>query len=109
MRRQGCPPAVFQVAPGGSFAADLAQTDLTAPQVGVLSLLAAANGQALSDLSRELHLSHSIASGIVDRLARKGLVERRVDAQDGRRARPSCACGKSLKAGLRGFAGRART
>ena len=70
-----------------TFAADLARADLTAPQVGVLSLLAAADGQALSDLSHQLHLSHSTVSGIVDRLARKGLVERRVDAQDRRVSR----------------------
>ena len=70
-----------------SFAADLARADLTAPQVGLLSLLAAEDGQALSDLSHRLHLSHSTVSGIVDRLARKGLVERRVDAQDRRVSR----------------------
>lgn len=70
-----------------SFAADVARADLTAPQVGVLSLLVAADGQALSDLSHQLHLSHSTVSGIVDRLARKGLVERRVDARDRRISR----------------------
>jgi DNA-binding MarR family transcriptional regulator len=70
-----------------SFDADLARADLTAPQVSLLSALAAEDGQGLSGLSERLHLSHSTVSGIVDRLARKGLVERRVDPVDRRVSR----------------------
>jgi DNA-binding MarR family transcriptional regulator len=69
------------------FAADLAHTNLTAPQISLLSLLTDTDGQRLDQLSRRLHLSHSTVSGIVDRLARKGLVERRPDAADRRVSR----------------------
>jgi DNA-binding MarR family transcriptional regulator len=70
-----------------SFAADLARADLTAPQLSLLTLLSDEDGQALSALAERLHLSHSTVSGIVDRLGRKGLVERRVDATDRRVSR----------------------
>ncbi|HEX8967405.1 MAG TPA: MarR family transcriptional regulator [Chloroflexota bacterium] len=70
-----------------SFDAELAQTRLTAPQVSLLTLLSRVDGQDLGSLSRRLHLSHSTVSGIVDRLARKGLVERRVDVNDHRISR----------------------
>jgi DNA-binding MarR family transcriptional regulator len=69
------------------FAADLAHTNLTAPQISLLSLLADNDGQRLDQLSQRLHLSHSTVSGIVDRLAGKGLVERRTDARDRRVSR----------------------
>jgi DNA-binding MarR family transcriptional regulator len=43
----------------------------------------------LTDLSRALDMSHSTASGIVDRLASRGLVQRSPDATDKRRTRIS--------------------
>jgi DNA-binding MarR family transcriptional regulator len=70
-----------------AFDADLAGADLTAAQVALLSVLAAEDGQGPASLSKRLHLSHSTVSGIVDRLARKGLVERRIDAGDRRVSR----------------------
>jgi DNA-binding MarR family transcriptional regulator len=70
-----------------SFQVDLARANLTAPQVALLTELSAEDGQALADLSKRLHLSHSTVSGIVDRLMRKGLVERRTDAGDRRYSR----------------------
>lgn len=66
------------------FAADIAAGGLTAPQVALLAELAAADGPSLGGLSRRLGLSHSTASGIVDRLERRGLVRRRPDPRDGR-------------------------
>jgi len=38
----------------------------------------------LKDLSQALSLAHSTVSGIVDRLEKRGLIERRVDPEDGR-------------------------
>jgi DNA-binding MarR family transcriptional regulator len=47
--------------------------------------LAHSEGMALQRLAREIGLSHSTVSGIVDRLEGKGWVQRRVDGQDRRR------------------------
>jgi DNA-binding transcriptional ArsR family regulator len=54
--------------------AELARSGLTAAQVSVISLLGTNSEMTLGDLSRELELSHSTVSGIVDRLQAKGLV-----------------------------------
>ena len=70
-----------------SFQTDLARANLTAPQVALLTELSAEDGQSLATLSQRLHLSHSTVSGIVDRLVRKGLVERRIDVRDRRYSR----------------------
>ena len=70
-----------------SFDVELAQTRLTGPQVSLLSTLSSIDGQDLGSLSIRLHLSHSTVSGIVDRLASKGMVERRVDPTDRRISR----------------------
>jgi DNA-binding MarR family transcriptional regulator len=45
------------------------------------------HGISLKDLSREVSLAHSTASGIVDRLEKRGLIERRPDPSDGRISR----------------------
>jgi MarR family transcriptional regulator, organic hydroperoxide resistance regulator len=42
------------------------------------------DGISLKDLSREVSLAHSTVSGIVDRLEKRGMLERRTDAADGR-------------------------
>ena len=42
------------------------------------------HGINLRDLSRAVSLAHSTASGIVDRLEKRGMVERRPDPRDGR-------------------------
>jgi len=62
---------------------------LTAPQVSALALLVderrdSGSGISLSELSRRMGLSHSTVSGIVDRLVRRGLVERRPRSDDRR-------------------------
>src|SRR5262249_20701950 len=65
---------------------EMARGRLTAPQRNIMGALAhAESGFALKDLAREVGLSHSTVSGIVDRLEQKGWVERRVDRDDGRR------------------------
>jgi MarR family transcriptional regulator, organic hydroperoxide resistance regulator len=59
-------------------------TGLTVPQVSTLSVLFDRGPVSLKDLSRELGLSHSTVSGIVDRLERQGLARRSVDPTDRR-------------------------
>jgi DNA-binding MarR family transcriptional regulator len=64
--------------------ADISQSGLTFQQVSAVSVLYNRGALSLKELSRELGLSHSTASGIVDRLAKRGLVSRTVDAKDRR-------------------------
>jgi len=63
---------------------DIAGIGLTAPQVDLLRQLSLNDGLTLTQLSERLSLAHSTVSGIVDRLERKQLVERRPDQQDRR-------------------------
>lgn len=65
--------------------ADAAQHGLTGPQVTVMALLVSRGSLSLTELSRSLSMSHSTASGIVDRLEARGLVRRTADAADRRR------------------------
>ena len=69
--------------------AELARSGLTAAQVSVISLLGTNNSMTLGDLSRELELSHSTVSGIVDRLESKGIVNRKTSPDDRRYVRIS--------------------
>jgi DNA-binding MarR family transcriptional regulator len=64
--------------------ADKSRSGLTVPQIAAITALYDRGPLSLKDLSRELRLSHSTVSGIVDRLERRGLVARTVDAQDRR-------------------------
>lgn len=66
------------------IAAEICESELTAPQLYVLAELADRDGQTLTELSRRAALSHSTVSGIVDRLERQGLVRRRPDERDRR-------------------------
>jgi DNA-binding MarR family transcriptional regulator len=71
--------------------AELARSGLTAAQVSVISLLGANGAMTLGDLSRELELSHSTVSGIVDRLQAKDLVVRKPSSHDRRYTQISLA------------------
>jgi DNA-binding transcriptional ArsR family regulator len=71
--------------------AELARSGLTAAQVSVISLLGTNDSMTLGDLSRELELSHSTVSGIVDRLEAKGIVNRRPSPDDRRYVQISLA------------------
>jgi len=64
--------------------AEVARGELTAPQTAVMREVVRAEGINLRDLSRIVSLAHSTVSGIVDRLEKRGLIERRPDANDGR-------------------------
>lgn len=58
--------------------------DLTVRQLRALNLVAVAPGMTSQDLAQRLDVSAPTASGLVDRLVEKGVMERRHDAEDGR-------------------------
>ncbi len=61
------------------------EAGLTGPQVRLMAALVSRGTMPLTELSRTLGMSHSTASGIVDRLEARGLVRRTPDARDRRR------------------------
>jgi len=63
---------------------EFARSGLTGPQRSVMEVLVYSDGLSLKDLSRRLGLAHSTVSGIVDRLAKRGLVERHHPETDSR-------------------------
>ncbi len=67
--------------------AEVARGDLTVPQSAVMQVVVRHDGVSLKELSREVSLAHSTVSGIVDRLEKRGLIERRSDPKDGRVSR----------------------
>jgi DNA-binding MarR family transcriptional regulator len=67
--------------------AEVAKGDLTPPQMSVMRVVVRQHGISLKELSREVSLAHSTVSGIVDRLEKRGMVERRADPEDGRASR----------------------
>ncbi len=69
------------------FDPDIAESGLTAPQMGALEELTREDGLSLKELSARMALSHSTVSGIIDRLERRGSVERRRDSEDRRYSR----------------------
>jgi DNA-binding MarR family transcriptional regulator len=64
--------------------AEVARGELTVPQSAVMRAVVQHDGISLKDLSREVSLAHSTVSGIADRLEKRGMIERRADAADGR-------------------------
>jgi MarR family transcriptional regulator, organic hydroperoxide resistance regulator len=67
--------------------AEADESGLTGPQVTLIASLVSRGPMMLTELSRTLGMSHSTASGIVDRLASRGLLQRNADASDKRRTR----------------------
>jgi DNA-binding MarR family transcriptional regulator len=65
--------------------ADAEAFGITGPQITVMACLVTRGPITLTELSRSLGMSHSTASGIVDRLETRGLVRRSEDATDRRR------------------------
>ncbi len=65
--------------------ADAEQHGMTGPQITVMACLVTKGPMTLTELSRSLGMSHSSASGIVDRLQARGLLRRTEDAVDRRR------------------------
>ena len=64
--------------------AEVAKGELTAPQTAVMREVVRDDGVNLRDLSMAVSLAHSTVSGIIDRLEKRGLIERRPDPRDGR-------------------------
>ncbi|PXA82757.1 MarR family transcriptional regulator [Caulobacter sp. D4A] len=60
---------------------------LTSAQSGVLFYLGGADGALIGEAAEALDLAPSAMTGLVDRMTRAGLVERRPDPKDGRALR----------------------
>ncbi|MFO8012933.1 MAG: MarR family winged helix-turn-helix transcriptional regulator [Phycisphaerae bacterium] len=58
---------------------------LTVPQLAVLKELGADGGRSIGELTRAVHLSQATVTGILDRLQRRGLIERRRGEADKRK------------------------
>ena len=58
---------------------------LTVPQLAVLKELSAAGGRSVGEVTRAVHLSQATVTGILDRLQRRGLIERRRGEADKRK------------------------
>lgn len=68
--------------------ARMAQTGgLTSAQSGVLFYLGRADGALIGEVAEALDAAPSAMTGLIDRMARAGLVERRADPADGRAQR----------------------
>jgi DNA-binding MarR family transcriptional regulator len=79
--------------------AEFARGELTGPQRSVMHVVVQSDGVSLKDLSKQVGLAHSTVSGVVDRLEKQGLVERKPDAGDGRISR--IAASKAVRDFLR--------
>ena len=64
--------------------AEFARGQLTGPQTSVMQAIFQSQGMTLKDLCRRVGLAHSTTSGIVDRLAARGMLERKVSPTDRR-------------------------
>lgn len=84
-----------------------AEGGLTAAQSGVLFFLGEQDGALIGEAADALDLAPSAMTGLIDRMARAELVERRADAKDGRAMRLHLTdkgriARDTAKAGLRG-------
>lgn len=66
--------------------AEAEEEGLTGPQVSVMAFLVSKGPSAVTEVARAVGMGHSTASGIVDRLQARGLVERGQDPADRRRS-----------------------
>jgi DNA-binding MarR family transcriptional regulator len=82
---------------------DAARAGLTWPQRNVMQVLVQSDGLSLKELSKQVGLAHATVSGIVDRLEKRGLAERRQDQSDARftKVMVSSAVRRFMKARLR--------
>ena len=67
--------------------AEFAKGGLTGPQRSVMQALVKSDGRSLKELTAQVGLAHSTVSGIVDRLEKRGLVERNPNLNDRRHTR----------------------
>jgi DNA-binding MarR family transcriptional regulator len=66
---------------------EIARGGLTGPQVAIVQILVHAGPLSVKELSRQAGLAHSTVSGIVDRLAGRGILRRVTDERDARFSR----------------------
>ena len=62
----------------------LREYGLSGPQIIVIKSVYASGKRPVSEVARDVHLSHATVTAIVDRLERKGLIERNQNTQDRR-------------------------
>jgi DNA-binding MarR family transcriptional regulator len=67
--------------------AEYAKANVTIPQRAAMQVVVQTPGVSLKELSQAISLAHSTVSGIVDRLEKNGLIERRPDHADRRLSR----------------------
>ena len=67
--------------------AEFAKGGLTGPQRSVMQALFKSDGGSLKELTAQVGLAHSTVSGIVDRLEKRGLLERKPNPPDRRYTR----------------------
>lgn len=67
--------------------AEFAKGGLTGPQRSVMQALFKSDGRSLKELTAQVGLAHSTVSGIVDRLEKRGVVERKPNLNDRRHTR----------------------
>lgn len=78
---------------------EISRTSLTAPQLQAMMILTQPehlNGITLKELTRAVGLSQSTVSGIVERLERAGLVQRKADKSDRRFTRIEAKSGTRI-------------
>jgi DNA-binding MarR family transcriptional regulator len=72
---------------------------ITGPQLMILKVLSVLNGSSVGELTREVHLSQATVTGILDRLEKRGLVERQRSDVDKRKVNVSLTdAGKNILA-----------
>ena len=64
--------------------AEFARARLTGPQRSVMQAVFHSDGMSLKEICSHVGVSHSTASGIVDRLVARGMLKRRVNGADRR-------------------------
>ncbi|HXZ33985.1 MAG TPA: MarR family transcriptional regulator [Terriglobales bacterium] len=67
--------------------AEFAKGGLTGPQKSVLHVLVQSDGRSIKEITAHVGLAHSTVSGIVDRLQKRGFVQRQTDPHDRRHTR----------------------
>jgi MarR family transcriptional regulator, lower aerobic nicotinate degradation pathway regulator len=66
------------------FTEEIGRYDLTPPQFGVMAFLWQHDGLTQSELTEKTQIDRTTIGGLIDRMARSGLVERRPHPQDRR-------------------------
>jgi MarR family transcriptional regulator, organic hydroperoxide resistance regulator len=79
--------------------AEYVKGNVTVPQKAVMQVVVQIPGVTLKELSQAISLAHSTVSGIVDRLEKRGMIDRRRDSTDGRLTRlyPSAAVAQFVR------------